>query len=272
MTETAPQHDTTQEPVIWVVQETAQYARVPVWLVKSRVSDRALRLYTVLAGIYAGMPDMYPARRTLAEDMGCSVRTVDAAIDDLIAVGGLRVEPRSDHGGQRSNRYILAFDRPFTPGESRTILHPPAQDVARAPSQDVAPDPDKRMNQINVEPDRGQMQASAPPPRPEWLEAPLPRSLSVEALLAIEADYSGRARRSWVREQINAALNHKAVDKRRSANLYLRNWLNRDLKAAGGEQSPGRQEPQPPPPPAATRTLFSQPGDPSRPVAIRSVA
>lgn len=225
------------ESVVWVEQQGAQYARVPVWLLRSGVSDRGLRLYTVLAGIYAGMPDMYPSRKRLAEDMGCSDRTVDAAIDDLLTVGALRVEQRfGDDGGRRSNRYILAFNGPFDGTPSRTEPHPPANEPARGPAQNVAQPPpkqvshetDKRTNQINDEPERTLTRATAT--RPDWLEAPLPRSLKVDRLLAIEDEYARAAPREWVRERINLALNHKAVDKAKNAGLYLTRWLDRDLK------------------------------------------
>lgn len=89
-----------------VSSDIGQFAIVPLWLLEAQVSDRAVRLFAVLAGRYADRKgEAYPSRATLAEALGCSLGSVDRAVDDLVKVGALEITARSGAAGQRSNLF-----------------------------------------------------------------------------------------------------------------------------------------------------------------------
>jgi len=91
-----------------MISDTGPFAIVPEWLIDAKISDRALRLYCILARYADANGDAFPARSTLAERMRCAERTVDAALAALIEAGALTVEPRQRaNGSQTSNRYRL---------------------------------------------------------------------------------------------------------------------------------------------------------------------
>ncbi|WP_110685098.1 helix-turn-helix domain-containing protein [Salinicola aestuarinus] len=90
------------------------------------------RLALMLLADYANEEHVcWPSIRAMSEEMGCSVRSVQRAIDLLEGRGLLAVESRSDrHGRQQSNRYRLAVgggcqsDTPTTssePGEGDNL-------------------------------------------------------------------------------------------------------------------------------------------------------
>ena len=53
----------------------------------------------------------FPGRETLAQAIGCSIKTVDKHLEGLKQVGLIRFEKR----GQRSNHYRILFHRMFVP-------------------------------------------------------------------------------------------------------------------------------------------------------------
>lgn len=97
-------------------RERPTFAMVPIPLVVSELSDRAVRLYAVLDH-HAGMKKTaWPSRSTLGEEMGgCSPRSVDRAVEELEENGYLTVERR--RGSRAVNRYTLLM-RPRKPSTS----------------------------------------------------------------------------------------------------------------------------------------------------------
>lgn len=91
------------------------FAIIPEWLLDDlAVSDRAVRLFGVLAR-YANSREgvASPKRRTLATRLGCSVDTIDRAVQQLVDVGALVREPcYDDAGDQTSNNYWVWPSRP----------------------------------------------------------------------------------------------------------------------------------------------------------------
>lgn len=93
--------------------DTGAFAIVPEWVLVAEVSDRAVRLYAILARhADAKEGTAFPARRTLARRLGCSVDTVDRAVKELIELGALVREHRyEEHDGERrqtSNLWTVA--------------------------------------------------------------------------------------------------------------------------------------------------------------------
>lgn len=75
------------------------FSVVPTWLVLSDVSDRALRLYAVLAHYAGAKGAAWPARSTLARDLRCSVSSIERALRELTALGAVSITQRRDAAG-----------------------------------------------------------------------------------------------------------------------------------------------------------------------------
>jgi hypothetical protein len=89
------------------------FAIVPDWIVRAHVSDRAIRLFAVLARYADRDGRAFPNRATQAGIMCCSVDSVDRAARELVRVGALSIEPRFDAAGDRtSSLYRLKFAEP----------------------------------------------------------------------------------------------------------------------------------------------------------------
>lgn len=125
-----------------ITTDTGRFALVPEWVLLSRVSDRAIRVYAVMASRWADRGDgsCWPSRSTIAATLGVSVDTVDRALADLVKHGAISIIPRHhDSGAQTSNGYVLhrvlpgrniAAPQPQTcPPPSRNIAAPPAANL-----------------------------------------------------------------------------------------------------------------------------------------------
>ena len=71
------------------------FSIIPEWLIDAGVSDKAIRLYAVLAR-YADnrTHEAFPSRETLAERMACSAKSVDRATSELIQAGAVTKRQR----------------------------------------------------------------------------------------------------------------------------------------------------------------------------------
>ena len=96
-----------------------RFSIVPAWVLDSGVSDKAVRLYAVLAG-YADSEtgQAYPGRKLLSKRLDCSMKTVDRAVAELIAAGSLKKQQRVKEGHYQSSLYTVVRIDP-TSGESR---------------------------------------------------------------------------------------------------------------------------------------------------------
>lgn len=107
-----------------VTSDTGPWAVVPEWLLDADVSDRAVRLYAVLAR-YAdnSTREAYPNKRTLRRRLRCSDDSVSRARAELVDAGALIVTPRyeesEDGAGRRqtSNHYVVLRVPPRTAAE-----------------------------------------------------------------------------------------------------------------------------------------------------------
>lgn len=90
------------------IQVDVRFSIVPEWLLDSSVSDKALRVYAILAR-YADNETMqaFPSRETIAERARCHVKTVDRALDELIAVKAITKKHRKTGNGFSSNIYTV---------------------------------------------------------------------------------------------------------------------------------------------------------------------
>lgn len=101
------------DPAPEVVRRGYRFAILPEWVLYHRgLSDRAIRLFCVLDRFADADGACFPSRKTLAERMGTSIKTIDRAMAELGAAGAVTVEVRMREGRQTSNRYVLHGDPP----------------------------------------------------------------------------------------------------------------------------------------------------------------
>lgn len=92
-----------------------RFAIVPEWVLDLDVSDRAVRLYALLARYSAGEGAAFPSLRTLQERLSCGRTALRDAIDELRQHGAIaREERHAPSGRQTTNRYVLAVAGPLS--------------------------------------------------------------------------------------------------------------------------------------------------------------
>jgi hypothetical protein len=112
------------------LRNTLPFAIVPEWLLDSKVSDRAIRLYAVLVRYADTNGRAFPARKRLAERVHCSLDSVDRATRELVNVGVMTVIPRKNaDGSPSSNDYLIL------PGGVAAELRPPSRTGAEGGSR-----------------------------------------------------------------------------------------------------------------------------------------
>ena len=126
------------------VTADVKFSIVPEWLIDSGCTDKALRLYVVLAR-YADNDDLtaYPGRGTLAKRMGCHRTSVDRAVEELIELGAISKQQRVADGKYQSSLYTIRRIAP-----SRTHATTPVAPVQRPPSHPC----DIELEPKNIEP------------------------------------------------------------------------------------------------------------------------
>ena len=100
-----------------IVSEFPHFSIVPEWLIESKISDNALRVYATLCR-YADKHDgtCYPSIQTIGKRCHKSTSTVKRAIKELQDYNAIDVQPRflDNQAGQTSNLYIIKFNPAFT--------------------------------------------------------------------------------------------------------------------------------------------------------------
>jgi hypothetical protein len=89
-----------------------RFAILPEWVLDAEISDRAVRLYAVLARHANAAGVAFPARATIARRLRCSTKSVDRALAELAAAGAVTVQPRFVEGRQTSSLYTLRAVEP----------------------------------------------------------------------------------------------------------------------------------------------------------------
>jgi hypothetical protein len=95
------------------IQADIRFSIVPEWLVFSGVSDRALRLYAILAR-YADNDSFqaFPSRGLLAKRCNCSLKSVDRAVEELIEFGAIVKKRRIKDNHYQSSLYTIKRSGP----------------------------------------------------------------------------------------------------------------------------------------------------------------
>jgi len=85
-----------------------RFSIVPEAILDADISDRAVRIYGLLAR-YADSETgkCFPSRETLAKRARCHVRSVGRAIEELVSIGAIERFQRKDDSGWKSNLYVV---------------------------------------------------------------------------------------------------------------------------------------------------------------------
>ena len=85
-----------------------RFSIIPEWILDAKVSDRAIRVYSILAR-YADNETLqaFPSRETLAKRAHCHWRSIDRAIEELIKLGAVSKAHRKNNESYQSNVYTL---------------------------------------------------------------------------------------------------------------------------------------------------------------------
>ena len=143
-----------------------KFAIVPEWFIDSGVSDKAFRLYTVLAK-YADNQDgtAYPGRSRLAKRMGCSRSSVDRALEELIDMGAVSKQRRYADGRWTSSLYTV-----YRTGPRRTHATSPTDATTPSPTHATTSSHGRR-KELDQELHQRELLAAAPrerKPDPLW--------------------------------------------------------------------------------------------------------
>lgn len=203
------------------------FCKTPKSLVRDPAISALAKALFALLDSHEGDRGIFPARQTLAEQMGCSTPTLDRALKELGEAGYLAVEPRRRRDGTRSsNSYRLLFpgydgqpvvNIPFTNHHQRGLAQ-----IQPVITGDEAMNETEIFNETEIL-ERGAADAAAP--RKGTVQR---KDLTDEQREALCQEFSGLGN---VLDRIAEALDHKAAGKRSDMYLYCRNWLRRDLEA-----------------------------------------
>lgn len=106
------------------IRADIRFSIIPDWLIVSPVSDRAVRVYAVLAG-FADNETLtaFPSRGLIAKRINTSVKSVDRALRELLDIGAIESEKRIKDGVYQSSLYTIkrgGVGTPVSPGRDTT--------------------------------------------------------------------------------------------------------------------------------------------------------
>lgn len=221
--------------------DVGPFAIVPLWLLESGASPRAIQLYALMAAKYADRDGAcFPAVPTLAKDVQTSEMTVHRALTELVAIGAMNRAPRwNATGGHRSNLYSLRFAKPQLSS---------SESLAPSNTGDTTPGNTDETTSGNTDgtltrPSKNHTQDT--PPR---IPTPAGARAKKDAEKPLAEDFIKQMAQTYIelwsetetRERIEEALNHKAALKAKKPELYVRGWLRRDAEEARLKRSKGR--------------------------------
>jgi len=70
------------------VRSEIQFSAIPIWVVDSGISGKAIKLYLAL-NPHLGGEDVFLGRGAMADRLGWSTKKVERAMDELVACGAI---------------------------------------------------------------------------------------------------------------------------------------------------------------------------------------
>lgn len=109
-----------------------RFSIIPEWVLDAPISDRAHRVYAILAR-YADNETLqaFPSRETLAKRAHCNAKAITKAINELVAIGAVTKQHRRQGESYQSNIYTLRRVGP--------ILTPPRVNFDTGVGSDLTP-------------------------------------------------------------------------------------------------------------------------------------
>ena len=97
-----------------------RYRTIPESILFGNASDKAIRLYLILDSYLGRNETAWPSRRTLADDLKCSLKTIDRTLQELATLGIVTITHRyRSDGSFTSSDYRLT-----SPHECREVASP----------------------------------------------------------------------------------------------------------------------------------------------------
>lgn len=114
--------------------DTGPFVIIPEWVLATRLSSQAFRLYAVLA-TFADWKDgsAWPSRRTLAERLDTSTDSIDRWTRELLKAGCVTVEKRTDPGNPSRNLTNIYYLHRVAPSRKNTAT--PARKSTATPGR-----------------------------------------------------------------------------------------------------------------------------------------
>lgn len=106
---------------------------VPAWVIESSISDRALRLYALLAcwADRRGKADTATAlRSTIADALACTTRSVDRATKELTDLGAIEIVANFRGHERQANSYVVIAVDPSDTRVATPVTHVSLRDDA----------------------------------------------------------------------------------------------------------------------------------------------
>ena len=136
--------------------EPLPFQQIPNWVFESEVSATAIKLYLVLRKNGDNKRGVsYWSRKKLAEQMGCSIATVDRAKTELITIGAIcYIKRKNDTGDWTSNLYHLHTTSTYNCNYLASKMKPPSpkNDAMGSPKNDAQTNNhiELRTNELNT--------------------------------------------------------------------------------------------------------------------------
>ena len=236
------------------VTSPTAFATIPRWLYRIGISDRAFKLYCILAQMQGSRgKESHPSRATLVRMTGSSVRSVARALAELEEWGAIKIVERfRPDGGRASSSYVIYYHNPVEnePGTwTDTPLTTPQGHQWPTPLGHEWPMPrvtgglPKNNNLSEEEPNLKNKVSSptATPPRTRSSRKDEPKVLSQEDTDALIEKWEHRWPIETINRHIERALNHtasrKAINLRRYVDTWLRKQEEYDFKVPGQQAS-----------------------------------
>lgn len=105
------------------IQSDIRFSIIPEWVIDAEISDRAIRIYGILAR-YADNETLqaFPSRDLIAKRAHCHPKSVDRALEELIGIGAVLKHHRKSGNGFMSNIYTLRrVGTQLSPGRDTTV-------------------------------------------------------------------------------------------------------------------------------------------------------
>lgn len=219
-----------------------RFSIVPQWLLEANVSDRAIRIYALIAS-YADNEThtAFPSRETLARRANCHVKTVDRAISELVESGAIDKQKRKNGDAYTSNLYtVRRVGPPVSPGRDNHVprVGTPLSlgrdtDVPLTRTNELEPENQNHLtrgptNADNYEPSQDYLEKLSVDYPGVRLDTELEKFRDHHMANGSKFKDWNRAFRKWIRQASEWSRDARAARALAEEDAKLRDWLNEE--------------------------------------------